>query len=65
MATTKLPKCKLVGTDGNVFVLVGRVSMTLKKAGFPEKAKEMSERAKKAGSYDEVLAMFGEYVEVS
>ena len=65
MAKNKLPKCKLVGTDGNVFALVGKVSATLKKAGFPEKAKEMSERAFKCGSYDEVLCMFGEYVEVS
>ena len=65
MPKNKLPKCKLVGTDSNVFALVGKVSNTLKKAGFPEKAKEMSERAMKAGSYDEVLCMFGEYVEVS
>ena len=65
MSNTKLPKCKLVGTDGNVFVLIGRVSQCLKKAGQPEKAKEMSERAFKAGSYDDVLSMFSEYVEIS
>lgn len=65
MPKSKLPKCKLVGTDGNVCVLVGRVFQTLKKAGFPEKAKEMSERAFRCGSYDEVLCMVGEYVEVS
>jgi hypothetical protein len=59
MSVNKLPKCKLVGTDGNVFALAGKVSATLKKAGFPEKAKEMQGRLFKCGSYDDALAMFG------
>lgn len=62
---TKLPKCKLVGTDGNVFALAGVVASTLKKAGFPEKAKEMQGRLFKCGSYEDALVMFGEYVEIS
>ena len=58
-------KCKLVGTDGNVFVLIGKVSRTLKRAGMPDKAKEMSERCFSAKSYYEALAIMQEYVEVS
>lgn len=59
------PKCKLIGTDGNVFAIIGKVSKTLKEAGQPERAKEFVERATSAHSYDEVLAMLDDYVEVA
>jgi hypothetical protein len=39
-----LPKCKLVGTDGNVFSIIGKVSATLKKAGKVAGAKEFTEK---------------------
>ena len=58
------PKCKLIGEDGNVFNIIGLVSKALKKSGQPEKAKEFCERAFKAKSYDEVLAMADGYVEI-
>lgn len=58
------PICTLIGTDGNVFALAGRVQKCLKDAGQPEKAKEMVERLHKCKSYDEALAMFTEFVEV-
>lgn len=59
------PKCKLVGTDGNVFSIIAKVSATLKKAGQPEKAKEFEEKAYKSESYNEVLNLTHEYVSVS
>ncbi len=37
--TFKKPKCKLVGTDGNVFALLGTASKTLRRAGLGSKAK--------------------------
>lgn len=55
---------KLVGEDGNVFNLIGKVSSGLKKAGQEDKAKEFTERAFKMHSYDEVLRLILEYVEV-
>jgi len=55
---------KLVGEDGNVFNIIGKVSRELKRAGFREEAKEFQERAFKCGSYDEVLQLVFEYVEV-
>lgn len=58
------PVYKLVGTDGNVFAVIGNVSKALKKAGMPEKAKEFENRAFNSGSYDEVLQLCFEYVEV-
>lgn len=63
--SAKKPKCRLTGTDGNVFAIIGKVSSTLKQAGFKEKAKEFTEQAFKAGSYDEVLQLCFKYVDVS
>jgi len=62
-AETK-PVCKLIGEDGNVFAIIGRVSNVLKRAGQAEKAQEFRNRAIAAGSYDDVLAMVFEYVDV-
>ena len=59
------PKCKLTGTDGNVFALAARVSQALKKAGQADKAKEFRDRLFQSHSYDEALALMQEYVEVS
>lgn len=58
------PRCKLIGTDGNVFALAGRVSRTLKKAGMVEKAKEFTEKLKQCRSYDDALMLMDEYVEI-
>ena len=58
------PACKLVGTDGNVFAIIGNVSRVLKRAGQSDKASEFQKRAMSSGSYDDVLALCFEYVEV-
>lgn len=61
----KKPKVKLVGTDGNVFSIIGKVSGALKRAGMEEQAKEFTKKAFTSKSYDEVLGLCFEYVEVS
>jgi len=61
----KKPKCKLTGTDGNVFALAGVVSRCLRKAGQPEKAEEFSKLLFSCESYDKALQLMMEYVEVS
>lgn len=58
------PKCRLVGTDGNVFAIIGTVSQALKRARLPEKAMEFESRAMDSSSYDEVLSLCSEFVEV-
>jgi len=58
------PKCKLIGEDGNVFIIIGRVSGALAQAGMPEKAKEFTTRALLSKSYEEVLCLCHEYVEI-
>lgn len=54
------PVCKLVGTDGNVFSIIANVSKCLDK----EKAHEFENKAIACDSYDEVLRLVMEYVEV-
>lgn len=58
------PKCKLIGTDGNVFFLAGKVTHTLKAAGLKQEAAKVIEKLPKCKSYDEALALFAEYVEI-
>lgn len=59
------PKCKLIGTDGNVFALMGRAEQTLRSAGQRDKAVEMSKRIwDTAQDYNEALRIIMEYVEV-
>ena len=58
------PKVKLVGTDGNVFSIIGRVSRALKDAKQPDRATEFCQKAMTAHSYDEVLRLCFDYVDV-
>ena len=58
------PKCKLLGEDGNIFFILGRVSKVLKEGGRADKSKECSDRVMNSGSYDEALRIIMEYVEV-
>ena len=58
------PVCKLIGEDSNAMAIIGRVSRTLKDAGQKERAREFVQKAMSAGSYDEVLGLCNEYVEI-
>ena len=61
---TKKPKCVLVGEDGNVFNVIGRVAKTLNEAEMGDKAKEFTEKAFACLAYHEVLNLCGEYVDI-
>jgi hypothetical protein len=56
--------CKLTGTDGNVFAIIGKVSVCLKKVKLADQAKEFTEKSFAAESYDEVLRLAMDYVDV-
>jgi len=58
------PICKLTGTDRNVFNIIGQVSKALKKAGYKDKAEEFTTRAFNSESYDQVLQLCFDYVDV-
>lgn len=57
-------KVKLVGEDGNVFSIMGRVGKALKRAGYPESAKAYYDEVMKAKDYDDALGITMTYVEV-
>ena len=59
------PDCPLIGTDGNIFNLVGIASRTLKRNGLSEEATEMTSKVFKSGSYEEALGIIGEYVNIT
>ena len=65
MTTEKKPKCRLSGTDSNVFALGGLVGRTLKRAGQEDKAKEFRGKLSRCHSYDEALQLMMQYIEVS
>jgi hypothetical protein len=58
------PKCKLIGEDGNIFFVLGRVRQALKASGKNDQVQEVSERVMASGSYDEALRIIMEYVDV-
>lgn len=58
------PCCKLVGIDGNVFAIIGNVSKCLRRAGLQSEAAEFFRRAMQQESYDNILQLCHEYVDV-
>ncbi len=57
------PKAPLIGSNGNIFNLIGIATHSLKDAGLEKEAEEMFERITHSGSYDEALVILMEYVE--
>jgi hypothetical protein len=58
------PQIEIEGKYGNVFHLIGMVSNTIRNAGYPEEARKFCIRAIKAKTYDEIINILPEYVEV-
>ena len=65
MEQNRKPKCPLIGTDGNVFALIGMTQKSLRAIGEEEQAKEVLDRVINCGSYDEALNIMQEYVDVT
>lgn len=59
------PDCPLIGTDGNIFHLMGKASETLRKNGMQEQAEEMRNRIFQCQSYDSALCIIGDYVNIT
>ncbi len=62
--TAEKPVCKITGTDGNIFALLGRITSTLKKAGQASKVEEVTQKVFACNSYEQALGVFEDYVEV-
>ena len=54
---------KLIGEDGNAFLIIGRVSKALRRGGYGNLVDEFQKEAT-SGDYDHVLATCMKYVEV-
>ena len=50
------PDCPLIGTDGNIFHLMGKASETLRKNGMQEQAEGMRNRIFQCQSYDSAFS---------
>lgn len=59
------PDCELIGQDSNIFCLMGIASRTLRRNDMVDEAKEMCDRIRASGSYDEALCIIGEYVNIT
>lgn len=57
------PKVKLIGTDGNAFLLLGKSLTALQKAKVPEKIQGEFMAKAKSGDYDNVLRTICEYLD--
>lgn len=66
--TLKQPKTnvvvELIGEDGNIFNLAGKVSKALKRNGYTEYAKELQHELFQQKSYGDALNLLSDYVEV-
>lgn len=58
------PVVQLIGNDGNIFSIMGRVRKALRDAGLKASAEVYTKRVMGCGSYDEALQITMEYVEV-
>ncbi|MBQ3194992.1 MAG: hypothetical protein IJB65_00850 [Clostridia bacterium] len=63
--TKSKPDCPLIGENGNIFNLMGIASRTLRENDMADEAKEMCDRIRESGSYDEALCIIGEYVNIT
>lgn len=58
------PVVKLVGTDGNVFALLGKCRSALKRAGLTEEVDALTKEVTSSKSYSEALGVMNRYVDV-
>lgn len=57
------PMCPIIGSDSNIFNVMGMASKTLKRNGMADEAKEMCDRVTQSRDYNKALAIIMEYVE--
>ena len=57
-------RVRLVGEDGNIFFILGRVREALRRGGRPDLMPEVTVAVTSSHSYEEALAMVMEYVEL-
>lgn len=58
------PDCPLIGSDSNIFNLMGIAGRTLRENGLEDQAKEMFNRITQCQSYDSALSIISDYVKI-
>jgi len=61
---TEKPTAKLIGDDGNAFVIMGRVKQALKRAGADQEYIDQYMNEATSGDYDNLLVVTMKYVDV-
>ncbi|GAG51288.1 unnamed protein product [marine sediment metagenome] len=62
--TEKKPRLKLVGRDGNAFLILGSAIGAAKKAKWPEEKIEKFKKSAMGGDYDNLLRICMEHFDV-
>lgn len=57
-------RCVLVGTDGNIFALLGKAREALRRGGRRDLIEPLTKEVTGSKSYEEAIAHICEYVEV-
>lgn len=65
MKVVDKPKLKLVGQDGNAFIILGLARRAAKKANWPDERWEEFDAKAKSGDYDNLLRVCMEYFDVT
>jgi hypothetical protein len=58
-------KVKLVGTDGNAFAVLGKISAALKKAGVPKDERDEFFNEAMSGDYNHLIGTAMQWVDVA
>lgn len=58
------PRCNLTGEDGNIFNLVAKASVALKRAQMETEARAMRSEVSHSSSYHDALAIISRYVDI-
>lgn len=58
------PTVKLIGEDGNIFFIMGKVARELKRNGMRAEADEYTNKVLNCKSYNEALQITMQYVDV-
>ena len=56
------PNCPMIGSNGNIYSLMGLASQTLKRAGMGDSVQEMIDRVKACDNYTAALGVLMDYV---
>ncbi len=67
MSEIKHPDIRVMlsGTDGNIYMILGRVSSALRRAGYASEIDDLTREIFSAESYDKALSICTKWVKVS